>query len=197
MTRVQPRSTVRRVLMAITVLCAACGGDDDGLTGPGDIAFEANYTATVSGAVTQTIAGTAIFGTGTDPESGEQAWIVYLVTDPNSPLSAGSSVFFFGLGAPDIRSYTLEDFSQTGDVFPDGGVAAFVLVYDGQTLDGIFNSTGGSLTVSSLSETRMDGTFSFSATGTAFVGGTPADGSVTVQGSFEARGGSFLVPFGT
>lgn len=180
-------------LAAATLLAAfavACGDDDP--TGP-DGGFEATYTATVSGDVTATLGGTAVFATGTDPESGQSAWLVYLVTDEGAAFSAGNNVIFAGLGAPQQQSYMLTDMTGSSDL-PEGGAGAILIMYDGQTLSGVFSSTGGTLTVTSLSENRMDGTFSLTASGTVFDGETSTEGEVTIQGSFEARTGAFLVP---
>ncbi|NNM33357.1 MAG: hypothetical protein HKO53_09840, partial [Gemmatimonadetes bacterium] len=50
------------------LIAGACG--DDGPAGPGDDGFTANFTASVTGDVNTSIAGTAVFSTGTDPETG-------------------------------------------------------------------------------------------------------------------------------
>ncbi|NNF28425.1 MAG: hypothetical protein HKN73_14470 [Gemmatimonadetes bacterium] len=177
------------------LIAGACG--DDGPAGPGDDGFTANFTASVTGDVNTSIAGTAVFSTGTDPETGESAWVMYMTTgaDANQAFSSGENVAFFGLGAPEERAYVLEDITASEE-FPDGGAAGWVLLFDGQTISGIFGSTGGTLTITSLSANRMDGTFTVTATGTIFDGQEATEGTVTVQGSFQATSGLFLVPFG-
>jgi len=186
------------VAIALSLAVAACGDDEPGLLGPGDQTFEGTYTATISGAATQTVSGTAIFAKGTDPESGQQGWIVYLPTDVQNPLVAGNNVLFVGLGEPESRAYTLEDIHSGPEEFPNGGAAGMVLLYDGQNFTGAFNSTGGTLTVTSVSDTRMDGSFNFTAEGFTFDGtNQPQEGTVNVQGTFQAEGGTFLNPFGS
>lgn len=186
----------RTVLVLLVLAIAGCGDDTADPLGPGDQGFQGNYTATISGSATASVSGTAIFAKGTDPESGQQAWIVYLPTDPNQPLTGGNNVLFVGLGEPESRAYTLEDIHANGEEFPDGGAAGAVFLFDGQSISGAFNSTGGTLTFSSVSDTRVDGTFSFSAEGFTFDSGNqPQEGTVNVSGSFQAEGGTFLNPF--
>ena len=181
-------------LAALSTILVACGDDSGDPVGIDEV-FQGTYTATLTGALTETLSGRAWFGSGTDPETGESAWIAYLVTDAQNPLAAGENVMFFGLGEPQQTGYVLADISGGGE-FPEGGAAGMVLTYAAQTLSGAFSSTGGSLTVTSLSSTRMDGTFNFTAEGAVFTGGVPSEGTITVSGSFEAEGGSFLSPFG-
>ena len=184
----------RVAALGLFFLAAAACGDDDP-AGPGD-EFTAEFTASVTGDVNTTMTGTAVFASGTDPETSETAWVVYMTTgtDANQAFSSGQNVAFFGLGAPEQRAYMLEDFAESGD-FPDGGAAGWVILYEGQTISGIFGSTGGTLTITSVSANRMDGTFNLTATGTVFdAGGAATEGTITVQGSFEATSGAFLVP---
>ncbi|MDH3222308.1 MAG: hypothetical protein OEO23_01220 [Gemmatimonadota bacterium] len=186
------RSAMGTALVLLTALAAACGDDDP--TGPGDGGFAANFTASVTGDVTATLNGTAVFASGTDPETEQQAWVMYMATDSTQAFAGGQTVAFFGLGAPEQRAYVLEDITQS-EGFPDGGAAGWVILFDGQTLTGVFGSTGGTLTITSLSTNRMDGTFSLTAAGTVFDGTNATEGTVTVQGSFEATTGLFLGPF--
>lgn len=178
-------------VMLVAAGALSCGDDDP--AGPGDGPFEGTYTATVSGAVTATLGGTAIFASGTDPDTGESAWVVYLVENENAAFTSGNNVFFAGFGPPEERSYMLQDISESQDI-PESGAGGVVIMYDGQMLTGAFLSTGGSLTITDLSADRMDGTFNFTAVGNVFDGQTATEGAVTVQGSFEAQTGAFVVP---
>ena len=180
-------------LTFLFLLAAGCGDDDP--AGPGGDGFSANFTASVTGDLNASMSGTAVFASGTDPETGQQAWIMYMTTDSTQAFSSGQNVAFFGLGAPEQRAYVLEDFTQSEE-FPVGGAAGWVILFDGQTISGIFGSTGGTLTITSLSANRMDGTFSITATGSVFDGQMATEGTITVQGSFQAASGLFLVPFG-
>jgi hypothetical protein len=188
--RLNVRSGVRLGTMVLLGALSACGSDD-----PTDIGnLEGSYTATVSGAVNQSLSGVAIFGSGTDPESSEQAWITYLTTDAQTGLAGGQSISFFGLGAPQARTYILQDLQQSGE-FPDGEAVGMVILYTGQTLSGLFYSTAGALTVTSVSADQMNGTFTFTAEGLTFPpGGQPVQDIISVTGTFQASGGQFLVP---
>lgn len=194
MSRTRFAGPKRAAALGLFFLAAAACGDDDP-AGLGDDGFTANFTASITGDVNTSMSGTAVFATGTDPETGQSAWVMYMTTDSAQAFSSGENVAFFGLGAPEERAYVLEDFTQSGD-FPDGGAAGWVILFDGQSVTGIFGSTGGTLTITSLSANRMDGTFTLTATGTVFDGQNATEGTVTVQGSFQATSGFFLVPFG-
>ena len=182
--------TRRGVLVALSAFAVGCGGDS-----PTDGGGAGTYTATISGALTGTISGNAFFATGIDPDTQEQAWIAYLVDgNISSGFTAGDNVMFFGRGAPTERTYNLEDISTTNE-FPDGEAGGFVITYTGQTLVGALGSTGGTLVVTSVSGTTMNGTFNFTAEGSVFDGANYVPGSVTVSGTFQATGGNFLTPF--
>ena len=159
--------------VALLGLLAACGSDDP--TDPGG-ALSGSYTATVTGAIDAALAGTAFFGSGTDPDTQQPAWIAYLVESEQAGFATGEAIAFFGLGAPQSRTYLLED-AASGE-FPDGEAGGFVIVYDGTSLSGIFYSSAGSLTVTSVTSNQMNGTFSFTAEGVTFPpgGGPPVEG---------------------
>ncbi|MGI9625620.1 MAG: hypothetical protein ACR2QM_02180 [Longimicrobiales bacterium] len=172
---------------------AACG--DDTPTQVTDPDFTGSFTATITGAASATITGVAIFASGTDPVTSEASWVVYLATNPQNPGASTEAIYFTGPGSPSAQSYNIADLNEDPDV-PAGGAGAFVIATPGTT-PAFFLSDGGSLQITSLDATRMDGTFNIDATGLIIEpGGMAMQGTVNVQGSFEAEGGAFILPPG-
>lgn len=186
---------VRATLLAggLAVALGACG-DDTPIVVP-DENFQGSFTATFTGAVTKTITGVAIFASGTDPSTSEATWVVYLPTNLQDPQASAEVIYFIGPGAPNAQAYALADLNEDPDV-PPGGAGAFVVTSSGTT-PSFFFSDGGSFVINSLDATSMSGTFNIDATGFLIEpGGQATEGSVNVQGSFEAEGGTFLLPPG-
>jgi len=52
------------------------------------------------------------------------------------------------------------------------------------------------LVVQSASAARIGGTFNFTATGNINAGQNTTEGQITIQGTFQASNGTFLLPFG-
>ena len=179
-------------LILLGLVASGCG--DDG-TSPEEELDSASFTATVSGALSRSFSGVATFSAGTDPETGESAWVLYLSTGGNNPTAATDLIWFAGIGAPSEGTKSVTDLAETGDL-PEGGVGGFVFVTDQSAgTIGTFLSQSGELRINSLSASRMDGTFTFTADGT-IASQPPVEGSITVQGSFQAENGLFLLPFG-
>lgn len=168
---------------------AGCEGDDNGTpTEP----TTGTFSATVSGAINEEIDGVAFFGESTDPETGETGWVLWLSTSEQQ--SAGNTLYFFRLGdRPGTGTYPLADLEE--DDYEDGDLGA---LYNSVNQDGsggaTFISTGGTLTVSASSSGGMEGSFDIQAFGTVFSGGTATQGTVTIEGSYDAIGGTVGFP---
>lgn len=176
-------------------LLTACGGNDDGPVGldPDNPQFEGSFTATFSGLTDITTSGVAIFGAGTDPSSGQPTWVVYLVKDPNNPAASAEAVYFVGTNNLSQQTYALSDPSANGGT-PASGVTGMAFVTSQSGTFGTFVSEAGTLQITSQTSSRLDGTFTFNGEGTLIEGGQSTQGAFTIQGSFEAQNGNFLLP---
>ena len=187
------RGTIRRATVVAAALAfGACGGDGDPVgVGPGNGGGdEGSFSATVSGDITASFNGTAFHGEATDSGSGDQAWILALNTDdPNS----GNSVLVFRLaGRPGTGTYDLKDLVSSGGL-EDGEWGAIVTVGQGGGLVFGAFSVSGTVTISSSSESRVQGTFSIQVT--AVDPSNPQQQlSATVTGTFDARNGFVVFP---
>jgi hypothetical protein len=162
--------------LGIVFLTSACGS---GSTAPEVGSFE----ATVSGDLTTTLSGSAIFGVG-DVGTGGQ-WMVYM-----PETSAGAfqvvaigpegSVTRLQTGTYDIVEATTAD---------EGEVAGVFISFS--TATEIFGSADGSLTVTESDDDVVRGNFQFTAVELATDLTIEPDGrQVTVSGQFVAIAGS-------
>lgn len=152
--------TTRALALAALPLLLACGGD--GGTDPKP--QPTGFTATVSGATSASLSGSAVFAaTG-------QGFVLDLVNkDAQGPM-----ISFVRVGAlPGTGTYTFSAVPQPGEIV---GLYAT----GGATPTG-YASTGGTLTITTSSSDRLKGSFSFTATG----GGT-GTATVSITGSFDA-----------
>jgi len=166
----------------------ACGSGDS--TGPDNQNDQGDFTATVSGPVSGTFSGYAWqSGTVIDPQSNEQGWVLFLGSQDNP----GSVVYVVRLGSrPGTGTYSLVDFTQSSGDLQSGEFAglATVSLSGGLTFSG--SSTGGSLTITSSSEGRVQGSFNFQITG--FNPSTQQEVTATVSGTFNAVSNPFSFP---
>ena len=174
---------MRRVIQLMTIVTAAgmslasCGGDD--ATEPGS----ASFTATVSGDVSASLSGDAVFGVGLSTGS-NTGWSIWLLEG-----SFFSDYDFIRIDrssstAPGVGTFTIIGSSGAG---PDDFVAEYEHALDvaGNIEITGYTSVSGSLTITSATADRIVGSFSFTASG-------PGPGrTVTVQGSFNAKPGPF------
>lgn len=185
MTRTRRWNRYLRGLAAVLALSlvAACSDDEDGDGATGPDTSEGTFTATVSGDVDASIQGEAAWGGATDPETGDQAWVVALGDESQNAVL----VVHIGDDQPNEQSYSLADITGTQD-FEAGTAALIVVTIDSSTLS--VGSTGGSITVTSSSSDRVQGTFSITASGVLLENGMSTEVDVTISGEFDAVGDS-------
>ncbi|HEX7070943.1 MAG TPA: hypothetical protein VF190_09065 [Rhodothermales bacterium] len=169
--------------VAGSALLAGCdsGGDDgngDGNgngNGNGNSTFEVQITGE---GIDESFEGTAVWGTGEDPETGEDAFVLVMVAGTGTTSNA---VYFYRASdRPGEGTYELVDIQ--GEVLDGFQAIAFLN-------NVIFGATGGTLTISSSSSSRVAGSFSFPAI-------NPVNqAEVTVEGTFNATSGVVNVPF--
>lgn len=179
-------SISRRAIGAllIAVFGAACsGGGADDSTGPNPPGGTVgSFSATVSGAVSASLSGSAAFGNST--VSGSQGFAIALV-----PASGTNTIIFGRVNAqaPGTGTYQIGDFATQSSV--TGAMIAALIAGSGQSGQ-IYVSTSGTLTITASSADEIKGNFTVSASAVT-VSGTQA---VTITGSFTAKKGTINVP---
>ena len=164
-------------VLALALVVGACSDDS---TGPG---LTGDFTANVTGEQTKSLEGDAFFSFGSifgDPGTG-----FALLLLEGSALGDNDDFIIIGRqqeGRPPVGTYPIAD--------QDGAPAAseFIATWfpaTGETVDGEFFSTGGSVTITSSSSRRLRGTFQFDATGTLDANPTTLL-DVSISGSFDA-----------
>ena len=161
------RTTVS--LLLLTAALAACA-DDPSEPRPGP---QSQYELTVTGAVTETAAGKAWFGSDTD-ENGQPIFALLLGEDTSRHVVIAARA---GTTRPAPGSYPIVETQSSATDW-----AAVHILSDDDELLGLFASTAGTLTVTESSAEVFSGTLQFDAAG--FMG--EAVDSVRVTASFTA-----------
>lgn len=175
------------LVLVLVVAVAACGdAPDEAPAGAADEveAEPADYQAFFAGALTDTLRGDARFGRVVDGRTGARRFVIALRTPGN--LVGG---LILARGVPDVPEEGRHDVASYADSTgrpPED----FLLVYrDGMRRE--FSSTSGTLTLTTVRDTLLEGSFSATLEGVAVrSGGPPIEGTTTVQGHFQARSGS-------
>lgn len=165
-------------LLAVALIAGGCGGKDS--TGPG---LTGDFTASVTGDHTQSLRGDAFFDVGSTV--GEFQGGFSLVLLEGSSLGTNHDFIIISReqsGRPPVGTYQLVDGNTepTADKF----VAVWIPA-TGETFDGTFVGTGGTLTITTSTSRGLSGTFSFGATG-VFNDAPETELDVTVTGTFNA-----------
>lgn len=162
------------------------GCSDDDPTGPQD---EGSFTVSISGDISSSISGLAIFGSATDPESGDDAFVLWFATDTDD-IESGENLWFarYGTSRPGTGSYIIADVEDFDG--EDWNPEDFYSLYWGN--DAVVWSQAGTLQISNSTDNRIIGSFEFSGIGISMQDGETID--VTVEGEFDAVGGNILFP---
>jgi hypothetical protein len=173
------KATRWMVLMA-AVLAAACGGDGNGGTGPGN--GTPGFTADVTGDVQVSFGGDAAYGLVQDPEAG----LAFAVEMSEDDQTGGGVIQLFrvGNGTPQPGTYQLID--AVNDTPEDGDWFAVAYDTDQGQLTAIFVATGGTVKITSVSNGVAKGTFNFPAVGGLFED-PETELTVNVKGRFTAE----------
>ena len=157
------------LILAATVLLSACDSNDDA----DDSLAPGRFEAEVSGSLEMDLDGLAGFATETDSTEGPVFSIALI--DPESQ----NSVILVGRGQPAKRTYTL---TSPDDEEAESGALFFVSISEDE--GEFYASTGGSLTLTDVSSSRLQGRFSFTA-----VNAFDEDDTLTLRGTFNASVG--------
>lgn len=160
--------------------------DNDDPAGPVD---EGTFSVTVTGDVSFSFSGTAVFGSGTDPETGEQGFILWLTTDTQE-MESGESLWLARIGGtrPGTGTFVISNVEEFDDENwnTDHFYAAVM------SANTFLGSESGTMQVTSSSTNRFTGSFEFTASGHSFQDGSEI--TATVEGNFDAIGGTIFFP---
>lgn len=144
-----------------------------------------SFNVTISGAVNETLEGNgAAFGAATDPQTGLTGFGL-TIGATTSATTATSLSFVRRADRPGEGSYTLINYTtglDLDDVESDIFIGTLSL-----GAAGAYFSQGGTLTITESTNSRLEGSFDFTAV-SALPGSTD---EVTIQGTFNAIGADF------
>lgn len=168
---------IRWLVLTTAVTLAACGGDDNGSTGPGNGGGQA-FDAAVTGDVQTTLKGKAAWGMVDDPNQGQLFGIEMMENNPGGLIQ----LVRMGGAIPDAGTYTIAD--GLNGTPADGEFAAVAYDMDNGAPAAVFVATGGQVNITGTGN-NLVGTFSFDAEGGLFSDPNTTL-KITVSGSFTA-----------
>ena len=164
--------------LALALAAVGCGSDS---SGPG---LTGEFSGNVTGDHTKSMDGDAFFSLG--PVFGEQDAGFSLLLLEGSALGENDDFIIISraqAGRPSAGTYQIAD-QDAGAPAASEFIASWFPA-TGETVDGNFFSTGGTVTITTSSSQRVRGTFEFDAIGT-FENDPEAFLDVTVTGEFDA-----------
>ncbi len=173
--------TINRVLLAIpaALLLAACGGSD-GATGPGENpGQQGSFSGTIAGGLSKSVTGEAVFGTS----ASEGGFALMLGNDDDG--------FVFGrelAGIPATGTYQMYDLSddEESEEMPASAIGGVFGLTIGSASH-LCYTTGGSITVTTSTSTRLAGTLNVTAV--CYEGTSDSAKNITLTGQFNGVGG--------
>ena len=171
-------SVLRATALVSALALVACSSDDP--TNPGGV--NGSFSATITGGVTASFSGVAIQGEA-DVEQGQPGWVLLL----GDASTGANSIFIVHYGSrPTNGTYQLIDLIQE---FLPGDWGAVIFLDDGTTIPYAGFSLSGTVTITSSSPDRVEGTYNFQVSD----GGLPPV-VATVTGTFSAVSGAVNLP---
>lgn len=188
------RSTPRA--LAVTGLVGAlalgaCSGDDTPTgSGGGGGGAAGSFTVDVTGGVTGSFSGSAVQAeTPVDPSTGQQGWVIFL----GSASGTADGAFIVRAGSrPGTGSYSVADLNTSTGLTNDQW-GALITLGSGTSLAFLGLSVSGSITITSSSADRVEGTLDFQVTGSD-PSNPQQQVTATVTGNFSAVGSTVNFP---
>ncbi|HWA16977.1 MAG TPA: hypothetical protein VG817_11115 [Gemmatimonadales bacterium] len=167
-------------LATVAVMATACGGDDNGGTGPGGRL--GSFSADVTGDLETSLDGWALFGAQSD-EGGEGFGLV--MSEIDDKHDAGGTITIVRLNSTSLPTgeYDIKSFETAENA---GDVVVLATDSEGNDLNAIFSSTGGTLHVTTSNSNSLKGTFSVDMVGTVFAD-PETEYAITIEGTFDAK----------
>ena len=164
-------------VLALSLIVGGCGKDS---TGPG---LTGDFTASVTGDHTQSLRGDAFFSSGSTIGEFQGGFSLFLLEGSATGVNHDFIIISREqTGRPPVGTYQVVDGSTepTADKF-----VAVWFPATGETVDGSFLSTGGTITVTTSTSRRLEGTFTFGAIG-VFDDAPETELEVAITGTFDA-----------
>jgi len=199
-------STSIALCFALLFFVTACdsGGSNDndhGDNGNGDTGNDqgqVSFSITGEG-VDESFTGNAFFATGEDPESGEEAFVVYSFAGDEFTPEEGGTYAILGRSSsrPSTGSYSFANLENNNN--PDVLRDQFTLMIsmgrqNGDQVSETYFSSSGGLEITASSSDRIAGEFDLTGQGFTFDGNQPQEVEVSISGSFDAPGGEYFSP---
>ncbi len=173
--------SINRTLLAIpaALLLAACGGSDNP-AGPGDDpnpGQAGTFTGTIAGGIARSVTGSAAFGTS----ASEGGFTLGLGDDDNG--------FIFGrelAGIPAAGTHQVWDLDEDDENVPENAISG-VFGLNAGNASHLCYTTGGTITITTSTSTRLAGTLNVTAT--CYHATTGAATNITLTGQFSGVGG--------
>ena len=178
-------------LLFIFFLLPACD-DDNGNAVPITIDLDpASFEMTITGDLTATVSGSAIFSEIVDPDTGDTGFVIYLVSfgANNSTLALATGGRRPGSGTYQIMNIDEDVLEQIEEIeIVPGQFAAWYQVDPGEEMK-FFSSNSGSVTIVESNPEAVVGTFEFDADGID-AADPDAELHIEISGEFYTIGGA-------
>ena len=176
--------SINRVLLAIpaALLLAACGGGD-GATGPNENpgpGQNGTFSGTIAGGLSKSVTGEAVFGT-----SAAEGGFALMLGDDNDGFVFGREV----AGIPGTGTYEMWDLTDDEteeEEMPETAISGVFGLTNGGTSH-LCYTTGGTITITTSTSTRLAGNLNVTATCYNAASGAPTN--ITLTGQFNGVGG--------
>lgn len=175
------RNVQRYAVLVAVALLAACGSDKKSGTGPDGGEVLGNFTATLGGDITGSLAGASAFASA---NTGESQGFVFAMQDTIANSTASAAIIFVrqnparpGTGTHQVVSF------DNNEVIDDFGLLA--VVTDAQGGEWICTATAGTINISSSAAQRIRGSFSVASECTG--GGSQTTKAMQLNGNFDSR----------
>jgi hypothetical protein len=173
-------------LAGLTIAATACGGDKNSMGPDGDGPGASAYSATITGDVSRSLSGQAAFAVDNEDED-----VGFGMAMARENATDGIFVMRRSPGVLAVGQHTVADQSAVEDEseIPANHLAVDVFLNEaGLSLFCV--STGGTLTVTSSSASRLKGSFQVTAACQDLLGEELSE--ITVTGTFDAVGSAFV-----
>lgn len=174
------RTSMRWLTVATAALAMACGGSDNGSTGPGNGGGNASFNVDITGDLEAKATGSAAFGTGVDPDAGT----VFGIEMTEQSNEGTIQLMRLGGTNPGTGTFAISD-AWNGNPGNGEWVAVLRSLTPTGDVEAIFVATSGQVKITASSANAVKGTFEFDATG-VLLADPNTELNVAATGSFTS-----------